>query len=1015
MPSLPPNPYIAGAALSGERGVFGREDLIARVEQTLCRPDNNAVLLYGQRRIGKTSILLQLQRRLPALPFFCVYFDLMDKARLPIGQVLYELASTVAMQLKIDPPLRSSFEANAEVFRTDFLPRIYQALGQQRRPVFLLDEFDVLDREEEPGLAQNAASLALLPYLRQLMVTEPRLAFVFVVGRRITELSGDFLSTFKAALSHPVSVLSPDEARALIRQTEQQSVLRYEELAVERIIALTRGHPCLTQLMCQLLFEEAFEQSAAPMPQITVSDVESVIPRLLEAGSPIMQFIWDGLPPAERIVFSAIATQAGEGSVYSQQDLDALLQKAGLRIWMQELDVAPKTLVDGLLLEKVHGDYRIYVDLVRRWVAEFWSLDKVRDELDHINPVAHSHYQTALSYYKKRKYNEALAELHRALDANPNHVKAHLLLGTIHRDEMRLAEAIDEFERAFQLDEPDGRFELLRTLLQFGDSLDEEDKLEEAKAVYMRVLSIAPQEQTALDRLSRIWEQLGDQATAEGNLAAAIAAYEQAGATDKLTQAQARQHEIQLGQASVRGQRYEAQQNWTGALEVYNELLESEPTNEEWLTAKERVEEEIWLAEQYAEGLRCKQRKDWEQAQVLLLGVVGRRADYRDAADLLALCARRGVPRYPLPIQVYWGGLAVIAILLACLVGLMAMYGSKLKAVNTYAANIDVSASAAIPAAGTQLAALAADQSAAFESVFATRVFEAVESTVRAHLTETPTSKPTSTRDPEQEPQAKATAVTPATSGGIAGATVTVEAMRTLTPTVEPTATADKSSVATAIAQSEATKQVALVTTASASLATAVHARQLLFWDGFDTNVNAWLLGEFVLQYGDHRWQITEGKLRTTATSTQGMRWGIAIPEITVKNFLLSVDVTSPDAVFDAETSIEFRRISSGDRYAINFMRDGTCSLYRFAESAWSPLWGPKKSPAMKQGNHSVNTLAILVRGSYFTIYVNGERLAIVKDTGLDEAGRIRLAGVIPDNVQTMTLEFDNLAIYEIP
>ena len=81
MPSLPPpNPYIAGTALGGERGFFGREDVLREVERTLRRPADNAIVLYGQRRIGKTSILLQLQRRLPAPPFVPIYFDLMDKA-----------------------------------------------------------------------------------------------------------------------------------------------------------------------------------------------------------------------------------------------------------------------------------------------------------------------------------------------------------------------------------------------------------------------------------------------------------------------------------------------------------------------------------------------------------------------------------------------------------------------------------------------------------------------------------------------------------------------------------------------------------------------------------------------------------------------------------------------------------------------------------------------------------------------------------------------------------------------
>ena len=60
MPTPPRNPYIAGKALNDARGFFGREDVFRLVETVLSSPDQNSVVLFGQRRIGKTSILLNL-------------------------------------------------------------------------------------------------------------------------------------------------------------------------------------------------------------------------------------------------------------------------------------------------------------------------------------------------------------------------------------------------------------------------------------------------------------------------------------------------------------------------------------------------------------------------------------------------------------------------------------------------------------------------------------------------------------------------------------------------------------------------------------------------------------------------------------------------------------------------------------------------------------------------------------------------------------------------------------------
>ena len=61
----PVNPYVAGAPMQGEKGCFGRQDTLDWATRGLRNPANNSLVLFGQRRIGKTTLLLQLQRTLP--------------------------------------------------------------------------------------------------------------------------------------------------------------------------------------------------------------------------------------------------------------------------------------------------------------------------------------------------------------------------------------------------------------------------------------------------------------------------------------------------------------------------------------------------------------------------------------------------------------------------------------------------------------------------------------------------------------------------------------------------------------------------------------------------------------------------------------------------------------------------------------------------------------------------------------------------------------------------------------
>ena len=67
------NPYVIGVPLTAQQEIFvGRADISARIEQLLLDRRRPPLLLYGQRRMGKTSLLNNLGRLLPSsiVPLF---------------------------------------------------------------------------------------------------------------------------------------------------------------------------------------------------------------------------------------------------------------------------------------------------------------------------------------------------------------------------------------------------------------------------------------------------------------------------------------------------------------------------------------------------------------------------------------------------------------------------------------------------------------------------------------------------------------------------------------------------------------------------------------------------------------------------------------------------------------------------------------------------------------------------------------------------------------------------------
>ena len=133
------NPYVAGAPLRGEIGFFGRTSVLDWVVGELRNPATNAIVLFGQRRIGKTTLLLQLLRELPQEQYLPVYFDLQDQAGRPLGEVLADLADSMAEAAQMEPPAFSDFDDRGRYFQNVFLKDLYGTLGD-RRPVLLMDE-----------------------------------------------------------------------------------------------------------------------------------------------------------------------------------------------------------------------------------------------------------------------------------------------------------------------------------------------------------------------------------------------------------------------------------------------------------------------------------------------------------------------------------------------------------------------------------------------------------------------------------------------------------------------------------------------------------------------------------------------------------------------------------------------------------------------------------------------------------------------------------------------------------
>ena len=622
----PVNPYIVGNPIKEQASFFGRQDIFREVLQILRQRESNAIVLYGQRRIGKTSVLLQLEKQLAhAGEFTPVYFDLQDKAAKSLPEVLFELSQHISKVTGQAAAKSSDFNPTSDYFRSVFLPEVAQKVATGGL-ILLFDEFDVLDSP-----MQTQASEAFFPYLRAWMADVQKVKFVFVIGRRPEDLSVRTMSTFKGIQSTRVSFLSRKDAEDVVLQSEKDNSLKWDGGAVQRVLDLTHGHPYFTQLLCSVIWENAYEAAGPDTPVISAREVDAAVMQALKFGANAFNWLWDGLPPAERVVVAAMAEVPDE--MIKQDKLIETLNQSGVRLVARELEVAPETLIDWeVLIEESKGIYRFAVPLLRRWVLTNRPLRRVKEELDRLNPLADTLFQGGQGFYNNNNSEMAEQQLRQALNINPNHLKARLLLGQVLLEKGNLTESVDMFDAAHQYDERAARALLIKSLLALAETQEENLQL----TTYERILKIESDQPLANEKVRAIWVKRGEALQAQENFEEALKAFEQIGDTERIAKVRSLMHDKKLALDMQRAEIYEKSGQWKSTLDTLVQLSSEYPESEP-LRARIENAHLRWHTESLEELKVADEEENWDKVLELCEAL---EMDFPDDAEIKAYAVR---------------------------------------------------------------------------------------------------------------------------------------------------------------------------------------------------------------------------------------------------------------------------------------------------------------------------------------------------------------------------------------
>jgi hypothetical protein len=383
-----PNPYVVGTPLqAGSSLFFGRDDVFAFIQENLAAAHQNNLVLIGQRRTGKTSLLKQLPARLGdgVVP---VYLDGQSLALDPgLPNFFFSLATEIAFALDDRgftvpaPELEQFTPSPAQTFERGFLAEVRAALGD-RHLLLLLDEFEELEAAARRGHLEVSA----FGFLRHLIQHGERLSVIFCGTHRMEELAADYWSVlFNISLYRHVGFLSQSEALRLIQEPVAGYGMRYDDLALDKMWRVTAGHPYFLQLLCHSLVNQ---HNKAQRSYITVADVNAALDEILASGEAHFVYLWTESTREERLVLTALSRMMPlTGQAQAAQVADYLAER-GIRMERRAVsdalhhlvlrDILRRQAADGAALES--DAYRWQLGLLGLWVEKYKSLSRVVEE-----------------------------------------------------------------------------------------------------------------------------------------------------------------------------------------------------------------------------------------------------------------------------------------------------------------------------------------------------------------------------------------------------------------------------------------------------------------------------------------------------------------------------------------------------------------------------------------------------------------------------------------------------------
>ncbi|MDR2410613.1 MAG: ATP-binding protein, partial [Bacteroidales bacterium] len=387
-----PNPYeilANGGPVTDTKMFYGRNEFIERITEAIIKTNSKQVVIYGQKRSGKSSVLYHLKKALEATnQTFCITFSIGDifNENLSAAQFFYKIINKIAEEIEFadgkvpdfKSPTYKEFENEpnpADFFRKQI--RLFKKAcslvdkWKDKRLVIMIDEFTYL----YAAIKEDMIDKGFMKQWKAITQNEDSAYSSVLVGQDVFPMFKDeFPNEFGITQDERLTYLAKADAVRLIEEPmgEPKSGKRFIGDAVETIIDYTSCNPYYIQIFCARLVSE---MNRKKYMQVTSADVKEIADSFINGGQALTDDKFDNLLNAgEKYDIQAIPQEKTK-SVLKQIATNA--QNIGYCL-REQISIGDKEMEDKVLadlvkrevLEQKNESYKIQVKLFQEWLLK---------------------------------------------------------------------------------------------------------------------------------------------------------------------------------------------------------------------------------------------------------------------------------------------------------------------------------------------------------------------------------------------------------------------------------------------------------------------------------------------------------------------------------------------------------------------------------------------------------------------------------------------------------------------